>query len=101
MIDEFKKNGINILKVYYCPHSPDENCTCRKPLPGMIFQAKNEFNIDINSSWLIGDKITDIEAAIASKINKYILISNSSNKNENYYSFIADNLFDTTNIIKE
>ena len=40
MLSEFKKNGVSILDVFYCPHLPDSNCTCRKPKPGMLLEAK-------------------------------------------------------------
>ena len=48
--------------VYYCPHRPDENCECRKPKPGMLLRAAREFEIELSCSYLIGDKITDIQA---------------------------------------
>lgn len=63
MIEEFKKQGINIAKVYYCPHKPEDNCDCRKPQPGLFKQAIKDFNIDTNESVAIGDKLIDLEAA--------------------------------------
>lgn len=103
MIEEFKKNGINILKVYHCPHSLNENCNCRKPKAGMIDQAISDFNIDLEKSWLIGDKISDIETAHNGNIKNSILIKSSYNKEntKEIDSIIANSLFDTINIIKE
>jgi D-glycero-D-manno-heptose 1,7-bisphosphate phosphatase len=103
MIQEFKKNGINILKVYYCPHGPEDNCKCRKPNIGMITQATNDFNIDLEKSWLIGDKISDIETALNSNIKNNILIKSSYQKDDDkkIASFTANSLFDTIHIIKE
>ncbi len=103
MIDKFNENNIKILKVYHCPHSPDENCDCRKPLPGMINQAISDFDIDLDKSWLIGDKISDIQTAINAKIKNNILINSSYVKNDsdNIISITANSLFDTINIIKE
>lgn len=98
MINEFKKNNVNILKVYHCPHAPDENCDCRKPKIGMIQQSLNDFNIDLQNSWLIGDKKSDIETAINANILNKILISQDKNNSE--FSNIASNLIDTINIIK-
>ena len=60
--DFLKKNDTSIDYFYYCPHSPDENCLCRKPKPGLIFQAANELDIDLSSSWMIGDRDSDIIA---------------------------------------
>jgi len=62
---------------YYCPHSPDENCNCRKPNTGLFENALNDFKIDLSKSWMIGDHEKDILAA--KKINcKSILISDRS-----------------------
>ncbi len=62
MLNEFEKNNITIEKVYFCKHTPEDNCNCRKPKPGMILQASKEFNIDLKNSWVIGDKLSDVEA---------------------------------------
>ena len=48
MRNEFKKEDIDILNVYYCPHNPDDNCSCRKPKTGMILQSLNDFEINLN-----------------------------------------------------
>ena len=61
--DHLKKYGTFLDGFYYCPHVPDENCNCRKPKPGLLQQAILELNIDLNSSWMIGDSDSDIEAA--------------------------------------
>ena len=63
MEGEFKKNGIIISKVYFCPHHPDitGSCDCRKPKPGMILKAKEEFNLDLSESVLIGDMESDLQ----------------------------------------
>ncbi|HIP14953.1 MAG TPA: D-glycero-beta-D-manno-heptose 1,7-bisphosphate 7-phosphatase [Sulfurimonas autotrophica] len=88
MIDEFKKRAIIINRVYYCPHHPEISgaCSCRKPEPGMILQAQEEFDIDLLHSLLIGDKERDIEAALYAGIKETYLfdeknyISNSKAK---------------------
>lgn len=46
---------------YFCPHLPNEGCVCRKPNIGMIEQALENFAIDLENSWMIGDKILDVE----------------------------------------
>jgi D-glycero-D-manno-heptose 1,7-bisphosphate phosphatase len=48
--------------LYYCPHIPNDKCECRKPKPGLIFQAALDFNSDLSASYVIGDKLSDIEA---------------------------------------
>ena len=63
MIKKFQENGINILQVEYCPHSPDENCSCRKPKTKMIENIVKNHNIDLKTSILVGDKSSDIKCA--------------------------------------
>jgi D-glycero-D-manno-heptose 1,7-bisphosphate phosphatase len=53
---------IIIDRTYYCPHAPETNCSCRKPLPSMLFDAAENLNINLESSFMIGDRIADIEA---------------------------------------
>ena len=60
MLDEIKKSGGRIDKIYFCPHEEGE-CNCRKPLPGMLYKADEEFSIDFKNSWILGDSSSDIE----------------------------------------
>ena len=55
--------GFGFDKIYFCPHAPQEQCTCRKPQSGMITRACKDFAIDLAHSVLIGDKITDMQCA--------------------------------------
>ncbi|MBU0631329.1 D-glycero-beta-D-manno-heptose 1,7-bisphosphate 7-phosphatase [bacterium] len=72
MIEEFSKHQIKLNKVYYCPHHPDINgtCECRKPDIGMFIEAKNDFDIDLENSIMVGDNERDIEAAIKAGVEK-------------------------------
>ena len=58
-----KDNNTSIDDFYFCPHIPDENCKCRKPNPGMLLKAVQEHDIDMSQSFMIGDSLTDIQAA--------------------------------------
>lgn len=60
---EIRAWGGRLDGVYYCPHAPEDNCDCRKPKPGMFFQAAAELNIDLASSYFVGDALSDVEAA--------------------------------------
>ncbi|WP_297486023.1 D-glycero-beta-D-manno-heptose 1,7-bisphosphate 7-phosphatase [Sulfurimonas sp.] len=79
MVTAFKKHGITISKVYFCPHHPNISgeCSCRKPKPGMILEAAKEFDIDLTQSILIGDKERDIESALNAGIEKTYLFNPS------------------------
>lgn len=52
---------------YYCPHLPAITgpCTCRKPQPGLLLQAAREMDIDLASSWMVGDRVRDAQAGLA------------------------------------
>ncbi|MGG7048382.1 MULTISPECIES: D-glycero-beta-D-manno-heptose 1,7-bisphosphate 7-phosphatase [unclassified Campylobacter] len=63
MLKAFEKEGIEISKVCFCPHAPEEECECRKPKPKMITDAAAELNINLKDSIMIGDKQSDIKAA--------------------------------------
>lgn len=63
MVKQFEEQGILISNVYYCPHTPEDNCTCRKPKPGMFLKAIDEFNLDPLECVAIGDKLSDLEGA--------------------------------------
>jgi len=72
----FLKRGITIEKVYHCPHHPEitGECSCRKPNPGMIIEAIQEYNIDPLASVLIGDSERDLLAGERAGIGKNLYI---------------------------
>lgn len=54
-----------ITKIYMCPHKQTDGCECRKPKPGMLLKAKEEFGLDMPSSFMVGDRYSDVCAGIA------------------------------------
>ncbi|MBW2639073.1 MAG: D-glycero-beta-D-manno-heptose 1,7-bisphosphate 7-phosphatase [Deltaproteobacteria bacterium] len=56
-------NGGQIKDIFYCPHVPEDRCSCRKPNPGLIFKAKEKYRIHIATSVMVGDSAKDIECA--------------------------------------
>jgi D-glycero-D-manno-heptose 1,7-bisphosphate phosphatase len=58
-------HGGRIDAFFVCPHRPDEGCTCRKPKPGLLLQAAEQFDLDLGKCVFVGDSITDCEAAAA------------------------------------
>ena len=53
--------GVQLDGIYFCPHTPEDRCACRKPAPGLIELASKELRFDLRSSIVIGDKACDIE----------------------------------------
>ena len=92
MLEQFKKNNAEIDKVYFCPDHPQygegkyrKDSFNRKPNPGMILKACNEFEVDIDNSILVGDKISDIDAGISAGIKTNLLFNNKIKENKNFF----------------
>ena len=65
MRDELAAAGVSLDAIYYCPHGWDDGCFCRKPSPGMLYQAQREFHLDLTKTLFIGDDERDEEAGVA------------------------------------
>ena len=57
--------GGQIKAFLVCPHAPEEACTCRKPAPGLFIRAEQELSVDLSAAVMIGDQVSDVEAATA------------------------------------
>jgi D-glycero-D-manno-heptose 1,7-bisphosphate phosphatase len=73
--------GVDLDGIYYCPHHNKHgigefkvDCECRKPKPGMLLNAIDDLNVDIENSILVGDKASDIQAGLAAGIKKNYLV---------------------------
>ena len=103
MLNQFKNNQINILDIFHCPHGPKSECNCRKPKPGMFFEAKKIYNINMQKSWMIGDSERDITAANSAGIKNTILVTSSLKKDEKNTKakFIINSIQNSREIILE
>jgi len=101
MLSQFEINGVKILDVLHCPHSPDSNCNCRKPNPGLFIKAENKYDIDMEKSWMIGDSERDIQAANSAGIKKTILVRSGQKINESKSNamFFLDSIYQANQII--
>lgn len=82
MIAQFAKREVRIARLYYCPYHPifgvgpyKQDSPDRKPNPGMFVRAKSDLDLDLESSFLIGDKLSDIQAGCAAGVGTQILLS--------------------------
>ncbi len=69
-----QKAGGRIKDVFFCTHTPEDNCACRKPEPGLIFKACKKYSIDLEHSCMVGDSAKDIECALNAGCKKTILV---------------------------
>lgn len=74
MKDGVKKAGGEIKDIFFCPHTPEDNCSCRKPEPGLILDARKKYGIDLAQSCMVGDSTTDIECARNAGCAKSLLV---------------------------
>jgi len=107
-----KNYGVQIDAFYYCPSHPDFNsqdeCSCRKPLPELVFKAADDFKINLAESYFVGDAVSDIECGINAGV-KTILVKtgygkesiNSLKKGNKFPTFIASNLKEVCNFINK
>lgn len=75
MVAAVEAAGGRVDAVYTCPHRPDEDCSCRKPRPGLLRQAAAELGLDLARSFLIGDSWEDIQAALAAGCRPYLVLT--------------------------
>jgi D-glycero-D-manno-heptose 1,7-bisphosphate phosphatase len=67
-VDEFHaliERELPVTRVYACFHDSADACTCRKPLPGLLLTAAQDYAVDLASSWMVGDRASDVEAGRA------------------------------------
>jgi len=79
MLLAIEEAGGMLTYVAYCPHNPDDQCTCRKPLPGLIFEALKALNIKAEDAIMIGDSTRDIKAAHAAGVDSMLVQSGYGN----------------------
>jgi D-glycero-D-manno-heptose 1,7-bisphosphate phosphatase len=80
MKKKIENKGGRIKDIFFCPHSPEDNCECRKPKPGLIHQAESKYNLRLESAVMIGDSAKDIECAKNAGCNS-VLVKTGNGKN--------------------
>lgn len=93
MEKELAEAGAKLDGIYYCPHAKEPPCECRKPSPGMLLRAAREHQIDLASSWMVGDSKTDMEAGKRAGCRTMLIegkLSASEAESESAASSLAD-----------
>lgn len=104
MFKEFSKHGILIDKIYFCPHSKAENCSCRKPGQALIQRAQKELMLDLSRSIMIGDKTADIETGKRAGMKTILVRTGHQGKDEEYAvqsDYVAEDLLSAAQWILE
>ena len=95
-----RSHGGHIRDIFYCPHLPEEDCSCRKPKPGMIEQACKKYGLDPKMTTMVGDSAKDIECAQQAGCGQAVLVRTGNGKTafrelaakEVPIDFLAENL---------
>jgi len=98
MKDELAKYGARVDAIYYCPHHPDDGCECRKPGTALFRKAAQEHNIDLRSSYVVGDMQMDIDAGKALGCKTVLVTTGPQGGNDvlNSPDYFASSLLDVT-----
>jgi len=111
---QLEEKGARIDAIYYCPHHPEAtirdyriDCECRKPKPGMLKLAEKDLNLDLKCSFLVGDKMSDIEAGYRAGCKTILVLTGQGNGEVKKISemnikpnYISKDLFAAIQIIK-
>ncbi|HRI46303.1 MAG TPA: HAD family hydrolase [Ignavibacteriaceae bacterium] len=104
--------NVQIDEFYFCPFHPEFNsedeCACRKPSPNMIFEAAKKHNIDLATSYMVGDSASDVECGINAKVKTILVLTGygkehiSLLQNENKIpNFVASNMLEAASFINK
>jgi len=98
------KEGIKIEETYYCPHTEDDNCICRKPKTYFVDIAREKYNLNLKESFIIGDHPSDVEIGNRVQMKSIFLLTGHGKKHldeiKNKTEFlISENIYDAALLI--
>ncbi len=105
MREAVRSGGGEIKDIFFCPHTPEDGCDCRKPKPGLICQAQKKYQIDLLSACMIGDSAKDIECARNAGCGRAVLVRTGNGMTAEKMleekkiipDYIAENLYQAVN----
>lgn len=85
---ELSLAGGEIEAIYFCPHTPDDECVCRKPKPGLIDNMTKHYQINLSQTFFIGDSIVDVQAALDAGCQPLLVRTGNGEKTIQQYSIL-------------
>ena len=82
MIGMLRMKNVSLAAIYYCPHHPEDNCSCRKPEMLMVKRALMDLNIDGDRSWVVGDVDKDIRVAMKAGLRPILVETGKTDKGD-------------------
>ena len=95
---KLNEKQINIQEIFFCPHTKEENCLCRKPSSYFLNIAKVKYNLDLQNSYVIGDHPSDIELAINANTNGIYVLTGHGQKHFSELKDHSSNILITSNL---
>jgi histidinol-phosphate phosphatase family protein len=77
---KLREEGVELAGIYYCPHHPDERCSCRKPSPQLVYDAAGRLNLDLASSYFVGDMMSDIKTGKEAGLRTVLVVTGEGRK---------------------
>lgn len=99
LINSFLSTQLPIDDFKTCYHDNNDNCVCRKPLPGALLKAAQEHNIDLSKSFMVGDRWRDVEAGASAGCKTFFINYQYAEKMPDSPDFIVKSLFEAKKII--
>lgn len=90
VVEHVQAAGGRIDGTWICPHSPEENCSCRKPKPGLLLQAASAMNLNLSHSFMVGDALSDLQAGWAAGVREAILVRTGRGTHQSRLPQVAD-----------
>lgn len=67
--------GGKIDAIFFCPHQPEDNCSCRKPAPGMFYDIQNRYEVSLQGVPIVGDSLRDLQAGVAAGCDPWLVLT--------------------------
>jgi|TARA_B100000959_G_scaffold140580_1_gene147669 D-glycero-D-manno-heptose 1,7-bisphosphate phosphatase len=100
-MNDYLKDEIKLDDIFVCYHDDHDHCKCRKPKPGLLFDASKKWSIDFKNSYLVGDRWRDIEAGNSAGCKTIFIDYNYNEKKPRNPDFITDSLLNAVHLIEK
>ena len=101
MTRRLRRERVRIDKIYYCPHGPKDNCSCRKPKIGLLIKAVQDFGLNLSKSWLIGDDERDVIMGRQANVKTIKIGEKMAKKLKLEPNYYAKNLLEAVSLIQK
>lgn len=101
VINQSLKDSLPIDDIFTCYHDDIKDCNCRKPKPGNILRAADQYNINISNSFMVGDRWKDVEAGIGAGCKTFFIDYSYQEKQPESYDYKVKSLYEAAKIILE